>query len=711
MCLHDILAYERLRSLIAGYSMQGNQLNIVLFFIYSLVFTSGCQERKVCPDDMSACWMECVDLMSDGENCGVCDIECRTDQECIDGACHCLPYLTYCGGICVDTLTDPENCGICGIACDSGEQCVNGVCRCGGTGVDCGAGETCCLGSCVDVDSDDSHCGSCGNECGPGESCVTGRCRCGTGPECDDSKVCCLDYCVDVRTDGDNCGSCSTACDVGETCVSGVCRCGGSGPDCSGGDICCGSTCHDLMTDEEHCGNCATVCDQNEMCVSGDCMCGGTGPDCTGSDACCGTECVDLNTDLGNCGSCGNFCDLHEAVGGCVDGICVIEQCNSSFRDCDLVPENGCEADILTDPENCGLCTVRCDEGEQCAGGECRCGGIGPECFDENICCGAACVNPFNDEHNCGSCGIACGAGELCVGGECRCGGIGPVCGVDQVCCCTECVDRNGNQDPCEGCSPSCGMGEECICGYCVNIEWIPIPGGAFMMGSPEGVGEDDEHPRHQVSVPDFEMLRSEVTVSQYQYCVDSGVCIEPYSPGDCGTWCDRCNWGVPGRDDYPVVCIDWHQAVDFCIWAVGRLPTEAEWEYAARSGGQDIAYPWGDQQATCEYAVMSDQFGGGYGCGLWHEWPVCSKPAGNTSQGLCDMAGNVWEMVQDYWHYDYISAPSDGSAWEDPSSHARVRRGGAWDYMADSLRAVERKEGGGFVDNTGFRCARNVVP
>ncbi len=230
------------------------------------------------------------------------------------------------------------------------------------------------------------------------------------------------------------------------------------------------------------------------------------------------------------------------------------------------------------------------------------------------------------------------------------------------------------------------------------EIEWVTIPGGTFMMGSENG--EWNENPVHRVTVRTFQIAKTEVTVRQYRACVQAGACTEPL-PGP------FCNWGEPGRDDHPVNCVDWNQAQTFARWVGGRLPTEAEWEYAARSGGKDWKYPWGNEAATCKRAVMND---GGAGCGRDSTWPVCSKPRGNTKQGLCDMAGNVWEWVQDWYHASYDGAPSDGSAWESPEGSHRVVRGGSWNFDARNVRAARRggvDPGYRFFD-LGFRPSRS---
>ena len=253
--------------------------------------------------------------------------------------------------------------------------------------------------------------------------------------------------------------------------------------------------------------------------------------------------------------------------------------------------------------------------------------------------------------------------------------------------------NNDGVGDACDVCgSMQCGLHEDgkdcgrcgsendsCVQGQCfdIGVEWVLIEGADFEMGSNDG--ENDEVPIRTVQVASFEIAKTEVTIAQYGQCVITGVCTEPNT----GTYC---NWGSSGRDEHPVNCVDWEQASAYAAWIGGRLPSEAEWEYAARGGGQAVAYPWGDENATCERAAMND---GGYGCGESRTWPVCLKPAGNTDQGLCDMAGNVGEWAED-WFGSYIDAPSDGSVRTNGGVF-RVIRGGSWLGTASSLRAARR--------------------
>ncbi len=246
------------------------------------------------------------------------------------------------------------------------------------------------------------------------------------------------------------------------------------------------------------------------------------------------------------------------------------------------------------------------------------------------------------------------------------------------------------------------------------DTTWVTICGSTYSMGDPE-TGSEAE-PVHPVTMSTFEMLRTEVTGIQYQQCRASGDCTEPvvYDPS--------CNWNESGYEGHPVNCVSWQQAADFCTWVGGRLPSESEWEYAARSGGLSITYPWGDAQASCDQAVMyGDELA--EGCGTGRTWEVCSKPAGDSDQGLCDLSGNVFEWVQDVYHGCYdcalcpgvddcdssTPAPGDGSAWEVPAGSERVMRGGSFNVGWDVLRAGHRysnpPEDGGFY--VGIRCVR----
>lgn len=235
-----------------------------------------------------------------------------------------------------------------------------------------------------------------------------------------------------------------------------------------------------------------------------------------------------------------------------------------------------------------------------------------------------------------------------------------------------------------------CGLFSGCDSPRKAGIVWVTIPGGTFMMGADEWSGAK---PRHSVTVKTFQMAKTEVTNKQYRICVEAGACASPSL--------------YVGDADQPVVNLDWNQAKAFSEWVGGRLPSEAEWEYAARSTGKERKYPWGDEEPSCERVGMKK---GGDGCGRNTTWPVCSKTAGNTEHGLCDMAGNVWEWTQDWYHDSYNGAPTNGSAWESPTGAARVFRGGSWDSDDTMyLRAAYRYsfDPGYHSGNLGVRPAR----
>ena len=224
-------------------------------------------------------------------------------------------------------------------------------------------------------------------------------------------------------------------------------------------------------------------------------------------------------------------------------------------------------------------------------------------------------------------------------------------------------------------------------------IEYASIPGGKFTMGTTSvEQGFEDAKPIREVTIKTFDMAKTAVTVAQYAECVIKGVCAEP-------TTGDYCNWGKPGRQLHPVNCVDWNQAQAYAKFKGARLPSEAEFEYAATSGGKNQKYPWGNDAPTSELAVFSTN----------STMPVCSKPKGNTAQGLCDMSGNVWQWMQDKYQDSYKGAPIDGSAVEAAGS-LRVVRGGSFNRGgASPLRADYRGNyvPGGRYGLVGFRLVR----
>jgi len=233
--------------------------------------------------------------------------------------------------------------------------------------------------------------------------------------------------------------------------------------------------------------------------------------------------------------------------------------------------------------------------------------------------------------------------------------------------------------------------------------EMCDVPAGVFEMGCNSAVDSEcyqsTEDPYHSVTVPAFKIDQYEVMVSEYEVCVADSGC----TAANTGS---RCNYNVGGKENHPINCVDWNQAKAYCAWAGKKLPTEAEWEKAAR-GTDRRKYPWGSDALDCNRAVHSVS-----PCSNSGTAAVGSKPSGASPYGAMDMVGNMWEWVEDDWHSSYTNAPANGSAWVDaPRASYRVLRGGGWlNDNTQSLRASVRIDiNPSFRNfNVGFRCSRD---
>lgn len=342
------------------------------------------------------------------------------------------------------------------------------------------------------------------------------------------------------------------------------------------------------------------------------------------------------------------------------------------------------------------------------------CGGLASLCSEPALCANQTCpygyctCEPVCTDLECGEdpvCGLSCGTcdtGFGCDAGLC----------VERPCV-PDCTGLTCGQDPvCGSNCGSCDTGFGCESGTCVALvveaETVLIPAGPFWMGCNTVETTDcngDQKPYHEVTLSAYKMDKTEVTVAKYGECVTAGECTIPNI--DTGVYC---NWGVSGTENHPVNCVDWNQADAYCTWAGKRLPTEAEWEKAAR-GTDGRKYPWGMDEPTCDFAVMNN---GSNGCGIEGTSEVCSKsPAGDSPYGLCDMAGNVWEWVGDWYDSEYYA----GSPATDPagpeSGGNRVVRGGSYKDSEYIMRTHHRNF---FFPalfnpdfNLGFRCASDV--
>ncbi|WP_091897589.1 SUMF1/EgtB/PvdO family nonheme iron enzyme [Polaribacter sp. KT25b] len=206
--------------------------------------------------------------------------------------------------------------------------------------------------------------------------------------------------------------------------------------------------------------------------------------------------------------------------------------------------------------------------------------------------------------------------------------------------------------------------------------EFIKVTGGTFTMGDEHGLGGDDEQPTHQVTLTDYYIGKTEVTVAQYRnYCNATGVNM-PEEP----------NWGWNSND--PIVNVSWNDAINYCDWLSEKLdknitlPTEAQWEFAARGGNQSKGYKYAAGRSMATAGWYEDNSGD-------KAHAVAQKKANEL--GLYDMSGNVWEWCLDWYKSDYYSTSPSKNPKNTARANGKVIRGGSWNYEASYCRVAYR--------------------
>jgi formylglycine-generating enzyme required for sulfatase activity len=241
---------------------------------------------------------------------------------------------------------------------------------------------------------------------------------------------------------------------------------------------------------------------------------------------------------------------------------------------------------------------------------------------------------------------------------------------------------------------------DDCLIGAGLCPSMVRIPAGNFQMGDLSGHGEASERPLHEVSIPSFWLGATPVTFAQYDACVRDGSCPKSQNPQTA----DDAGWG---RGNRPVINVSLADVDNYISWlsrrlhADYRLPSEAEYEYAAR-GGTTTDYWWGNQ-----YSVAKANFS------AKRTEPVAAFPA--NPFGLFDIVGNVLEWTADCWHTNYQGAPVNGSAWVLDCQSSRygtpmALRGGSWILAGQWTRSAARFSGNarGIHYGLGFRVARS---
>jgi len=243
--------------------------------------------------------------------------------------------------------------------------------------------------------------------------------------------------------------------------------------------------------------------------------------------------------------------------------------------------------------------------------------------------------------------------------------------------------------------------------------QMVLVPAGEFTMGSNSTAS--DEKPIHRVYLDAFYIDIYEVTNVRYKACVEMDVCDPPKQMNSAtrSSYYDNSEF-----DNYPVIYVDWNMAKTYCEWQNARLPTEAQWEKAARGDTDDRVFPWGDTfngsfANFCDKNCSLDWADHNYNDGYPDTAPVGSYPSGRSPYGIYDLAGNVWEWVADLYNGNYYASSPSTNPTGPNFGEYHTLRGGSWDNDVDGIRTSNRTKAKveAFNPNFGFRCARDVSP
>ncbi len=394
-----------------------------------------------CSGSTVRCGASCVDLTGDPMHCGSCAMACTDPLHgtatCVSSSCTpaCDSGYHACSGACLsdgDVGSCGTSCTPCAVPPHATAHCTTGAC-----GFDCIAPFADCNGSAadgceVDTSSSASNCSACGATCAVpnaspacvGSACAVGTCN--TGFE--DCNAMASDGCeTQTSSDPMNCSSCGAICNLPNatsTCVSSSCAIGSCAPgfmDCDGAAA---DGCErNLATDPNACGGCGNVCmlpNAVPACMGGMCAIAACMP---GFSDCDGNPMNGCETNVGSnpnsCGMCGHVCNLPNATAGCSGGGCTVSACNAGFTDCNNLPGDGCEIHTAVSPLDCGFCGRQCavpNGTPGCAAGSCTVASCNAGFADCNGGAANGCeTNTTNDAGSCGTCGHSCAAS--CVGG------------------------------------------------------------------------------------------------------------------------------------------------------------------------------------------------------------------------------------------------------------------------------------------------------